>query len=78
VSGTSLAALSGVSFATSAPFDAVELAAALLMLVLAIVAFVLTRFLSEALPPTTSVLRVAFVSLLIVSALTAAHSVQVI
>jgi membrane peptidoglycan carboxypeptidase len=68
--GGSLPALPNVSFAVGAPFDYTELAAALIMLLIAIVGFGLGRL--------SPALRVAAVGLLFVSALTAAHSVQVV
>jgi hypothetical protein len=75
--GPSLPPLSRVSFAVGAPFDYAEVAAALVMLLIAVVALVLGRVLSPP-PPARSLIRVASVGLLLVSALTAAHSVQVV
>lgn len=75
-SGGSLPAIAGASFAVGSPFDAVELAAAIVMLFLAIAAFVIGRSLSP--PLAGNLLRAVSVALLIASALTAAHSVQVV
>jgi penicillin-binding protein 1A len=75
--GTALPGLSDVSFAVGAPFDYAELAAALIMLLIAVAALVLGRVLSPTVP-TRSLIRVASVGLLLVSVLTAAHSVQVV
>jgi len=75
--GASLPALARVSFVVGAPFDYAELAAALVMLLIAVVALVLGRILSPPVPA-RSLIRVASVGLLLVSVLTAAHSVQVV
>ena len=76
-SGTALPAISGISFAPGAPFDSTGLVAAMLMLILAITALVLARVLRPTLHA-KGFLRAAFVGLMIVSAFTAAHSIQVI
>jgi membrane peptidoglycan carboxypeptidase len=75
--GASLPVLARVRFAVGAPFDYAELAAALVMLLIAVTALVLGRVLSPPLPA-RSLIRLAAVALLLVSALTAAHSVQVV
>jgi len=75
--GASLPALTGVSFDVGAPFDYVELAVAVVMLLVAIASLVLGRVLNLPLPART-LIRIAFVALLVLSALTAAHSVQVV
>jgi membrane peptidoglycan carboxypeptidase len=75
--GASLPALVGVSFAVGAPFDYAELAVALIMLLIAAVALVLGRVLSAPVRA-RSLIRFASVGLLLVGALTAAHSVQVV
>jgi membrane peptidoglycan carboxypeptidase len=75
--GGSLPATSTATFAVGAPFDPLELAAALVMLVLAVLAFVLSR-LVRPMVASTGLLRVAMVALIILSALTAAHSVRVL
>jgi membrane peptidoglycan carboxypeptidase len=75
-SGTTLPAVSNVNFAVGEPFDPLELAAALVMLLLAVLAFVLARIIPLVAP--RGLLRLAMLSLILMSALTAAHSVRVI
>lgn len=75
--GASLPGLTAISFDVGAPFDYTELAAALVMLMLAVLALVLGHLLSPPVPA-RSLIRVASFGLLLVSALTAAHSVQVV
>lgn len=75
--GASLPTLSGVSFAVGPPFDYAELGAALVMLLIAVAALLLGRFLTPQIPA-RGLIRVASVGLLLVSLLTAAHSVQVV
>ncbi len=76
ISGSSLPGISATSFAVGAPFDPVELAAALIMLLLAGVALALTRAANPMIA--SSVLRAATVALIILGALAAAHSVRVL
>jgi membrane peptidoglycan carboxypeptidase len=75
--GATLPPLADVSFAVAAPFDYAELAAALIMLLSAVVALLLARVRPPPIPK-RNLIRVAAVSLLLISALTAAHSVQVL
>ena len=75
--GATLPPLADVSFAVAAPFDYTELAAALVMLLSAVVALLLARVRPPPIPK-RNLIRVAAVSLLLISALTAAHSVQVL
>lgn len=75
-SGTQLPAVSNVNFAVGEPFDPLELAAALVMLVLAVLAFALARIIPLVAP--RGLLRLTMLSLILMSALTAAHSVRVI
>ena len=74
--GSSLPPVSAASFAVGAPFDPVELAAALIMLLLAGVALALTRAANPMIA--SRVLRAATVALMILGALAAAHSVRVL
>ena len=74
--GSSLPAVPAASFAVGAPFDPLELAAALLMLLLAAVALALTRAASPVVA--SRALRAATVALIILGVLTAAHSVRVL
>jgi membrane peptidoglycan carboxypeptidase len=74
--GSSLPPVSAASFAVGAPFDPLELAAALVMLLLAAVALALTRAANPMIA--SRMLRAATVALIILGALTAAHSVRVL
>jgi hypothetical protein len=69
--------LSPASFAVPAPFDVVELVAAIAMFALAIVVIALGRVLPRPFLP-QRLARVAWSLLLLISAITAAHSVQVL
>lgn len=75
ISGISLPAISNTSFAVGPPFDPVELAAALIMLLLAGIALTLTRAANPVIA--SGVLRAASAALIILGALAAAHSVRV-
>jgi len=76
-SGDSLPALSAVTFSVGAPFDPLELAAALVMLLLAILALVLARIHRPAIV-SRGFLRATVAALVILGVLTAANSVRVI